>query len=669
MSMIINQPDSLSLASNLKPFLVSSSQAVSFQLYKGEEIILDETYTPAADNRVKIDVREIVRSQLFFSLPTTNIFQQSGIFATLKAIVDGVEVNFTVIRSGVESLADTASNFLSGNFLTWQPQVKKASYSQPEWLTYYACVSGSLKVKLYLSDNTSTVLTISAQAAGTCFSYNVQFAHIMSLLAGDKYGYYDIWFENAAQERLTYIQRYVYLEMSEQAETFLFENSLGGIDTVVMDGASTFAPTLELAEGEYEDTVSQIPFVKIRLFKKGTGFMDNTEAAWLWDFFAALKRYKLVDGSLSQITLTESSIEDNSSEDLKSFTFTYKLSGDLGLLNLQRSADPLPENLTITTPEGLFFLVPRLAEYPTADLVDSLLFLVQKPASESWQAIAWSYLYNALYDQFITSPIAALAHNHTNIAVLNGLSEVGGQLYYKGEPIQSAGTAVSVVNNLTSTSTTSALSANMGNYIKELLDLKQGLIADNTYAPYSHISDSVKHITAAERTNWTSAYTASHSHANLSALNAITSTKISNYDNAYSWGNHALAGYLTSASLGSLTNNLTTYYVVRWSGAAFVNSLIYDNGSGVCIGNTAPGAYKFNVTGSAYFSANLESAASVIAATSVKIGNWEIIKNADSELQVKLSGVLKAKLSSAGLITADSVALSTLILSGHSLTI
>jgi hypothetical protein len=667
--MIINQPDSLSLASNLKPFLVSSSEAVSFQLYKGEEIILDESYTPAADNRVKIDVREIVKSQLTLSLPTTNIFQQSGILAAFKAIVDGVEVNFSAIRSGVENLADTATNFLSGNFLTWQPQVKKVSYSQPEWLTYYATVAGSLKVKLYLSDNTSTVVTISAQAAGTCFTYNVQFAHIMSLLAGDKYGYYDIWFENIAGERLTYIQRYVYSEMSEQAETFFFENSLGGIDTVIMDGASTFSPTLELAEGEYEDTVSQTPFVKTRLFKKGTGFKDKTEAAWLWDFFAALKRYKLVDGSLTQITLTDSSIEDDSSEDLKAFTFTYKLSGDLGLLNIQRSADPLPENLTITTPEGLFFLVPRLAEYPTADLVDSLLFLVQKPASESWQAIAWGYLYNALYDQFITSPIAALSHNHSNIAVLNGLSEVGGQLYYKGEPIQSAGAAVSVVNNLTSTSTTSALSANMGKYIKELLDLKQGLIADNTYAPYSHISDSVKHVTAAERTNWTSAYTASHSHANISALNAITSTKTANWDSAYSWGNHALAGYLTSASLGSLTNNLTTYYVVRWSGAAFVNSLIYDNGSGVSIGNNAPGTHKLNVTGTGYFSGDLQSAASVVAATSVKIGNWEIIKNADSELQVKLSGIMKAKLSSAGVITAESIVLNSLVLNGHTLTI
>lgn len=666
--MIINQPDSFSLASNLKPFLVSSSQAVIFQLYRDEQIILDESYTPAADNRVKIDVRDIVKSQLFFTIPTTNIFQQSGIFAAFKAIIDGVEVNFSVIRSGVENLANTASNFLSGNFLTWQPQVKKISYSQPEWLTYYAGVSGSLKVKFYLSDNTSSVVTIAAQGAGTCFTYNVQFAHIMSLLAGDKYGYYDLWFENIAGERLTYIQRFVYSELSLQAEVFLFENSLGGIDTVIMDGASTFAPTLELAEGEYEDTVAQIPFVKTRLFKKGTGFKDKTDAAWLWDFFAALKRYKLVDGSLTQITLTDSSMEDDSSEDLKAFTFTYKLSWDLGLLNLQRSADPLPENLTITTPEGLFFLVPRLAEYPTADLVDSLLFLVQKPASESWQAIAWGYMYNALYDQFITSPIAALAHNHSNIAVINGLSEVGGQLYYKGEPIQSGSAAVSVVNNLTSTSTTAALSANMGKYLKELIDTKQATIPSNTYAPYSHISDII-HITSQERINWNSAYSSAHSHANKSILDYITLTKYNNWESAYGWGNHAAAGYLTSAALGGLTINLSTYYVARWSGSAFVNSLLYDNGSGVSIGNTAPGAYKLNVTGTGYFSGDLQSAASVLASTSVKIGNWEIIKNADSEIQVKLSGTLKAKLSSAGLITADSIAVNSLVLNGHTLTI
>lgn len=43
----------------------------------------------------------------------------------------------------------------------------------------------------------------------------------------------------------------------------------------------------------------------------------------------------------------------------------------------------------------------------------------------------------------------------------------------------------------------------------------------------------------------------SHTHSNKTVLDGITSTKVSNWDSAFGWGNHASAGYLTSVPLAT----------------------------------------------------------------------------------------------------------------------
>lgn len=69
---------------------------------------------------------------------------------------------------------------------------------------------------------------------------------------------------------------------------------------------------------------------------------------------------------------------------------------------------------------------------------------------------------------------------------------------------------------------------------KSVIDkVTQGLL-DNWTAAYNHISDSVKHITAAERTNWNDADSKKHTHSNKSIIDKITQTLIDNWGAAYS---------------------------------------------------------------------------------------------------------------------------------------
>ncbi|MCK9627730.1 MAG: hypothetical protein M0R37_03960 [Bacteroidales bacterium] len=451
MATLLSYPDALSLASNLKKFSIAASDPISFKLYQSDELLLDETYTPNASGRIEIDVREIIKSQLSFILPTSDSFQQTALFKPFRALIDATEVSFVAIRSGVENFSDTAVNFLKTNWLTWQPQTKRVAYSQPEWLTYYAPVTCSIKVKFYLKDGSSEVVTLADQAAGTCFTYNVMYSYIMSIQDSECYGYYDLYVEDMAGTRLSYIQRYVYKKATIEDETYLFENSLGGLDTVVFNGALTFAPELEHTEGLYDDSSQQLETTFTRKYQQVTGNLSKVECSWIWDLFVSGSAYKLQTGTLRKITLIESSPERTSIEPLVSFPFTYRMSVDQGLQSVPRTMGTLPDNLEISTPEQLFFLAPRLVEFESAALEDSLLFPVQTPFTTIWKKLSWGAIWNFLYEKILASAIGLMAHVHENLSVINKLSESAGKLQYNGSDIGGSGVGGVVLGETSAT--------------------------------------------------------------------------------------------------------------------------------------------------------------------------------------------------------------------------
>ncbi|MFD2523316.1 hypothetical protein, partial [Emticicia soli] len=69
-----------------------------------------------------------------------------------------------------------------------------------------------------------------------------------------------------------------------------------------------------------------------------------------------------------------------------------------------------------------------------------------------------------------------------------------------------------------------------------------------------------------------------------SAAYNVTSTKISNWDTSFSWGNHASMGYGLASSISGTTNRLAKFT----SAGAVGNSQIFDDGTNVAIGHTLP---------------------------------------------------------------------------------
>lgn len=445
---------------NLKKFIISSDAQISFVLKKGTEEVLSQRYDPDSQGRIEIDMRDVVHAQLSFDFRGSAVrtYEQTNLHAEFTAEIDGQAVNFHAVRGGVDNLADTATNFLTQNWLTWQPTVKPVTYYTPEFLTYYAPVAGVVKLRGYFVGDDGQVtsqkdIELCNVEAEKAYTIPVEYQVVVSLLYPDgKPGYYDVWVENASGERLTYIQRYYADAMRSISEDWvLFENSLGGVDcfraygktNLEADHTHNLAEVDEMSEEYRGDTE--------RKYEKNTGHLTKDEARWLLDFFPSQKKYIYVGSYLRQIVVVESNVTGNLRELPTNYTFTYKYADARPLLNLPRTDVPA-DMLDITIPEvGNFTIPPRLAEVPRLPLSEGDLFPVQNPYSETWSTTTAGALAEVV-GQLLAAAAGTgggVGHTHKNIDLLNLLSYVEEYLLVNGKKIKAgyADTAGDISSN------------------------------------------------------------------------------------------------------------------------------------------------------------------------------------------------------------------------------
>jgi hypothetical protein len=361
----------------MKNFVLTSNKTVAFSLKKGSSVLLNQTYEPGADNTVVIDVKGVVESELSFLLNAeATDYAQPNIAADFTAVIDTQSVSFRVIRCGVANLADTVTNFLKLHFLTWQPKIKKVTYYSPEWLSYYAVVGTTLKLKATFENKSTQTITLASCAVGTARTVNLQYASVCGRLPGAVYPvYFEVWGE-ASGQKITESQFYAYSDMlSEDEQWFLFENSLGGIDTFRAWGANTL-------NGEHEYGVAVMGEERTiynvdteRKYTKNTGHLNDYERRWLLDFFPSRGKYIHEASAIRRIIVTESNVSTVSNELPGAYTFTYQFDSLSAYLNLVKNENELPLNLTIPVPSSPdFSLPPRLAEFPRIELTEGVLF-------------------------------------------------------------------------------------------------------------------------------------------------------------------------------------------------------------------------------------------------------------------------------------------------------
>lgn len=455
MIQVLLYPDALSMVGSMNAFEIYSSSKtdVFFALrYQGSSAnIVQHTYTPNDKNRVTVSVKDIILPLLSFEVKDSiEPYIQPNIMKAFVATVYEVgsedskkEISFSVIRAGVDRLADSAANFLKTNFLTWQPQTKELTYYSPEFLTYYAAEASEVKCKAYIPNGhgyEEKVLTLASLEAGKVYTVPVQYAIIAKLLGdGILPHVYEIWVEQAG-ERVTYVQQYFAGGMkSEEEEWFLFENSLGGVDCFRAYGNSENTAEHTHNVAEIEEDSEEYRVDTTRKFKKNTGFLDKKERQWLLDFFPSLGKYVYHGSALRKITVIESDVNYEAKELPSDYTFTYKYSDARPYLNLSRSEVGSFKQLDIQLPDlGNFTIAPRLVECQRLTLSSGALFPVQNPYSEEWGVTTLAAIFTQLVGQLSSSYTGGggVGHSHKNIDVLDALSEFNGYITYLDKKIK-----------------------------------------------------------------------------------------------------------------------------------------------------------------------------------------------------------------------------------------
>ena len=446
----IQKPDNLCLSRNIAKVIVSSKDVFSFELKKGEDVLFSASYTPDKNNRAEIDIREIVHTSLSFTLKEqTTSYVQSNLVADFTISLNSGELtaSFRAIRAGVDRSSVDAAIFLKANFLTWQPQVKKVTYSTPEYLTFYAVSDCVVRLKAYFNEGeetTSEEIELYNASAGSAYTLPMEYAVISAKFDSRFPSFYDVWVEDTVGARLTYVQRYVASDiLSEREHWILFENSLGGIDTIRAYGQCDFTADHTHNIAVIDEVSTEYSVDTERIFEKSTGYLTPQERTWLLDFLPSAQKYIFAGNALRPIVVTE----DNtaySEEDLPSeYTFSYKYADATPLLNITR-AEELPEVLDIKVPDlGSFSIPPRLIEFPSLNLSEGALFPVQHPFSENWAVTTAGELYNYILSRIAANPesgTGGTGHTHANYSLLSALSLFQKYLLVNGEKIN-AGTA------------------------------------------------------------------------------------------------------------------------------------------------------------------------------------------------------------------------------------
>jgi hypothetical protein len=307
--------------------------ATSFVLKKNGVEILNEVYYPDNTNRFKVELKEIIDSTLYISIPTNNMYQQLNAYSTFTIFIDNIlSHTFIAVKSGMEGILPYASVFFKGNFLSWQPQLLKVKYQDPQWLTYYACVDCRIRVKYYYTVNNATATqetTLYTMNTGRCYTLNMKYSHLRGYMNPPtlKPTHIEVWAETLAGVKLSYVQRYQLTDAYDRFDDlFMFENSLGGMDVIRFNGWMENRDEHTVSTAVFNQLTKEYELEYNRVFNKNSGYIP-TEAyrKWALEFFTTINRYHIADGLNKRIVVSKYDTKNTKGE-LNDFSFDFSYS-------------------------------------------------------------------------------------------------------------------------------------------------------------------------------------------------------------------------------------------------------------------------------------------------------------------------------------------------------
>ncbi|MFY0628591.1 MAG: hypothetical protein JXR07_20000 [Reichenbachiella sp.] len=329
---ILQQPENYNFAGNIPEFIISDIEPVPFRLMKDEEVLLDELYTPDPDAKVTIDLVGFFEKYLSINIPDSSesdYSQVQGFGEFTAEIGDGsspTEIPFTVVKGGVDYL-ENDEEFFKKYFLTWQPRTKRIKSTDVEWLSYFSVNPTEIRCTVTDSEGTEEEALIKSIAVTNLVCLNVSLSVITELVSITPVKY-DVWVKEG-EDVISISQSYILTsEESNYEDVFVFENSMGGIDSVRYTGILTSEENHEFARAIYDKDEIEYDVSPKTLYTKNTGdFKSAREIYWLRDFFKSRKKFHFLYGSFRKIISLPTSLIQNGKV-LSNYDFKFKYMRD-----------------------------------------------------------------------------------------------------------------------------------------------------------------------------------------------------------------------------------------------------------------------------------------------------------------------------------------------------
>lgn len=292
-----------------------------------------------AKGLVTINLKEIIKGQNIKYSPLESDMSSQELPIDNIRIVLIDEQGATLVKAYDIILGgtDTYGSFTSWsreNWLTWQPQIVKMPLWQPQYLTMVKLNDShdcNIYSRLYTRNGIELVKSITSFVGDSIATVDVCFKNIwasecidqsLTALCYDVYGEWD----DGAGVANPFIQRYTIRNESAYDRCFMYQNSLGGFDTVMATGTETVKADGDVRTFISADAEHELINSHSTTIEQDTGYIDNERKARQWkEFLASNNRAVYRNGQFVKIVVPEYDLKHKQGE-LTSYSFDYRLS-------------------------------------------------------------------------------------------------------------------------------------------------------------------------------------------------------------------------------------------------------------------------------------------------------------------------------------------------------
>ena len=358
----------------------ATEKVINISIERGQEtpLVIQERYEPFAETTgqigqigqsatfIYLTIRDLVHKHFYsnyadLTFGDLNVSEQKSGYGKVT-VTDDEETEicaFFVVRGtlGVERFVN-AQNYFRKNMLTLQPQVR---YIQPDelvMLNFYTTENCVIKARSVRRKNApiNTIDYVTLTSHNRLHTIKFTWNQLFQLFDFDDLAlfplqnhpliFFEIYAEGASGTRTFPMRVMLKRKQDTYEQMFLFENSQGGVDSIVFDGELVEKSQHEFLQSVIFGTVNEYDTIPKVLYEKITGYIETPEEKqWVSDFLASHNRYAHHDGAFVPIFIDNYKDEKTSGQpDQFSFTYGFRMQ-NVGKTTSRLDIIPWPTNL------------------------------------------------------------------------------------------------------------------------------------------------------------------------------------------------------------------------------------------------------------------------------------------------------------------------------------